>query len=111
MFKSLPVNTEIPIIQVDCCFTDKIVSKKIIVVVSGNNDARRTRKLDIEIENLVELGIWLVQLVLISFIVDHCATLDSQVWIRLTAYVVRSEIKSLKHVQIHCCWHSLQQVF
>jgi len=108
---SLPIIAVKPIIQVDRCFTDKFVPKKVVVVVGRNDNASCAWEPDIELETFVERWVWLVQLVVVSFVEFLIITLNNQVWVWFWSDVLLGEIKAFEHVEVDCCWHLIKFSF
>ena len=61
-----PFRAELALVQVDDCFANEVVAKERVIVPGLNLERCSPRKSSSELENLIELGIGLVKLVLIS---------------------------------------------
>ena len=77
----LPFGTEEPIIEVDDCFADEVITKQIIVIECFNHQVWCSREFGIELVHLKELWIRLIQLIVASFIVLFVAASQFQIWI------------------------------
>lgn len=59
---------------------------------------RCTWEFSIEIVTLVEFGIWLIELIIITFVVDFLATSDLEIGIRERADISLSEIETFNNI-------------
>lgn len=64
--KSLPISGEESVVQVDDSLSNQIISKQVVIVVSFDHKRCSARKVGFKFEILVELGVWFVQLVVIT---------------------------------------------
>ena len=92
---SLPLRVEESVVQVYACLANQIVSEQKIVVICLDLQRRSSRESDIEIESFVELGVWLIVLVVILIVELHISTSNDQVRITWRANVTRGKVIAL----------------
>mmetsp|Transcript_8380 Transcript_8380/g.7746 ORF Transcript_8380/g.7746 Transcript_8380/m.7746 type:complete len:239 (-) Transcript_8380:905-1621(-) len=98
-FDLLPFRVEEPVIQVDACLPNQVISKQVVIVVGFQDQGRSPRELSIELIHLIELRVRLIQEVVVSLIVLFLPTLQLQVRIRKGPYIPLSKVKALQHIQ------------
>lgn len=96
-----PLRREEAIVKVDDTPADQVVAKKIIVVPSFDFNRCRSREPRVELEHLMKLGIWFVQLILILLADYLFAQSDFHVRIRERADIPRSKVEALKQVEVY----------
>lgn len=64
--ESLPISREESIVQVDYGFSNQVISKQVVVVISFDDKWRSAWKVSFKFEILVELGVRFIQLVVIT---------------------------------------------
>lgn len=92
---SLPLRVEESVVQVNACLANQIVSEQKIVVICLDLQRRSSRESDIEIESFVELGVWLIVLVVILIVELHISTSNDQVRITWRTNVTRGKVIAL----------------
>ena len=97
----LPITVEETIVKVDRRLTDQVVAEEIVVVVSLDLDHGRTWELTGKLEQLVELGVGLVELVVVALGELAVTAPDEEVRVGEGPNVAACEVKTLKHIELN----------
>ena len=97
----LPVAIEEAIIQVDRSLSNEVVTEQVIEVVSLDLDHGRAWELTGELEELVELGVGLIKLIVVTLGELAITTPDEQVRVAEGANITTSKVETLKHIKLN----------
>ena len=101
LLNRLPITVEETIVKVDRRLTDQVVAEEIVVVVSLDLDHGRTWELTGKLEQLVELGVRLVELVVVALGELAVTAPDEEVRVGEGPNVAACEVKTLKHIELN----------
>ena len=103
LVECLPVTTEEPVVQVNVCLTDKIVTKDWIIVPYFNFQRRSTWEVSRKGEDLVYLWIWFINLMLVAIICFAIPMSDKNVWVTKGTNISRCKVIAVQNVKLDCC--------
>lgn len=92
-WQALPLKTEIPILEINRCRTNQVITKNVIIVPNVDLKRRATRELAFKVVMLVEFWIRLVQLVVISLVVRLVIAFKVKIWVTSGSIVSRAQVK------------------
>ena len=99
LLNCLPAWAVVPIIQVKDRFSNQIITKEVIIIISINLDWWSSRKINNEIVTLVESRLSCVKLVILLLIDNILTTLNVQVWVRKREGISLRKIEAFDHIE------------
>lgn len=66
--QSAPLWQEIPILQINLCRTNQVIAEKLVIIIRIYKQHWATREQSLEVVMFVELGVWFVQDIVLSFV-------------------------------------------
>lgn len=104
-----PLWQEVPVLKIDLCAANQVISEEVIVVHRIDEQHGTAREDRLEVVVFAELGIGLIQNVVLLLIINLLAQFQNQVGVRESTHISTSQIKSLNHVNSHDALLGLQQ--
>mmetsp|Transcript_30294 Transcript_30294/g.46315 ORF Transcript_30294/g.46315 Transcript_30294/m.46315 type:complete len:259 (-) Transcript_30294:3601-4377(-) len=101
LLKRLPLHGEVPVFKIEDGGSDQVVAEDLVVVVNVDAEGRAPREGAFEVIVLIEVGVGVVQLVVVAFVVSFVVAREVQVRITGGSIISGAEVIGRDHVNTH----------